>query len=140
MLVPAHADLLLTLSRLSQTRAIFVTVNLFNPSTGYITALRLILEHPAAGGLYPSVSLRHVPIGALYTHYSQVSTIIPEILLTVAVILYMVWEFNQASMVTFVEYFSHFWGLYDWFNFALFIIAYSFRWAAYDRAKVGICM
>jgi hypothetical protein len=69
-----------------------------------------------------------------------VSTIIPEILLTVSVILYMVWEFNQASMVTFVEYFSHFWGLYDWCNFALFIIAYSFRWAAYDRAKVGINM
>ena len=35
-----------------QTRAIFVTVNLFNPSTGYLTPLRLILEHPAAGGMY----------------------------------------------------------------------------------------
>lgn len=118
-----------------QTRAIFVTINLFNPTTGYITALRLILEHPASGGLYPSVSMRHVPIGAMYTAYTTMSTVIPEVLLTVAVFFYMVWEFNQASSVPFVEYFSNFWGFYDWLNFFLFIVAYSFRWATYDRAK-----
>ena len=113
----------------------FVTVNLFNPSTGYITVLRLILEHPASGGLHPSISMRHVPIGALYTDYAQVSTLIPEIILTVCVFLYMIWELNEASSVSFVEYFSRFWGIYDLFNFALFIVAYAFRWATYDRAK-----
>ena len=119
-----------------QTRAIFVTVNLFNPTTGYITALRLMLEHPASGGLHPSVSMRHVPIGALYTSYAKLSLVLPEGLLTVAVIFYMFWEFNQASTVTFTQYFSHFWGIFDWINFVLFILAYSFRWAAYDKAKI----
>jgi len=119
-----------------QTRAVFVTINLFNPSTGYITAVRLILEHPAAGGLYPSVSTRHVPLGSLFADYAKLSTLGPEIALTIAVVFYMLWEFNQASMVSFVEYFSHFWGIYDWLNFSLFIVAYSFRWAAYDRAKL----
>jgi polycystin 2 len=120
-----------------QTRAVFVTVNLFNPSTGYLTPLRLILEHPAAGGLYPSVSLRHVPIGALYTQYSKLSTTLPEVLLTISVFLYVAWEFNEASKVTFVEYFSHFWGIYDWMNFALFIVSFAFRWAAYGAAPTA---
>jgi len=100
-----------------QTRAVFVTINLFNPSTGYITAVRLILEHPAAGGLYPSVSTRHVPLGSLFADYAKLSTLGPEIALTIAVVFYMFWEFNQASMVSFVEYFSHFWGIYDRLNF-----------------------
>lgn len=121
-----------------QTRAIFVTVNLFNPSTGYLTPLRLILEHPAAGGVYPSVSMRHVPIGALYTRYGKMSTQLPEVLLTISVFLYMVWEFNELSKTSFTEYFSNFWGIYDWINFALFIVAYSFRWAAYGQAPKGV--
>ena len=100
-----------------QTRAVFITINLFNLSTGYITAVRLILEHPAVGGLYPSVSTQHVPLGSLFADYAKLSTLGPEIALTIAVVFYMFWEFNQASMVSFVEYFSHFWGIYDWLNF-----------------------
>merc|ERR1719199_1910132 len=119
-----------------QTRAVFVTINFFNPGTGYITAMKLILEHPATGGLHPSVSLRHVPIGALYAKHAKLSTLVPEILLFLSVFAYMAWEFNTASTMSFAEYFSHFWGIYDWVNFSLYIVAYSFRWAAYDKAKL----
>jgi len=102
-----------------QTRAVFVTINLFNPwSTGYITVVCLILEHPAAGVLYPSVSIWHVPLGSLFADYAKLSNLGPEIAHTIAVVFYMYWEFNQASMVSFVEYFSHFWGIYDWLNFS----------------------
>jgi len=96
-----------------QTRDVFITINLFNLSTGYSTAVRLILEHPAACGLYPSVSTQHVPLGSLFAHYAKLSTLGPEIAPTIAVVSYMFWEFNQASMVSFVEYFSHFWGICD---------------------------
>lgn len=119
-----------------QTRAVFVTINFFNPGTGYITAMKLILEHPATGGLHPTVSLRHVPIGALYAKHAKLSTLVPEILLFLSVFAYMAWEFNTASTMSFAEYFSHFWGIYDWVNFSLYIVAYSFRWAAYDKAKL----
>jgi len=101
-----------------QTRDVFITINLFNLSTGYSTAVRLILEHPAACGLYPSVSTQHVPLGSLFAHYAKLSTLGPEIAPTIAVVSYMFWEFNQASMVSFVEYFSHFWGICDWLNFS----------------------
>ena len=60
---------------------------------------------------------------------------IPEIVLTICVFFYMVWEFNEASATSFTEYFSQFWGFYDLINFATFIVAYAFRWATYDRAK-----
>lgn len=79
--------------------------------------------------------MRHVPLGALYTDYAKGSTIISEIVLTICVIFYMVWEFNEASTTSFTEYFSQFWGFYDMINFATFIVAYAFRWATYDRAK-----
>ena len=69
------------------------------------------------------------------TDYAKLSTTLPEAFLTLAVFGFMSWEVYVASTMSFAKYFSRFWGIYDWINFALFIVAYSFRWAAYDRAK-----
>lgn len=49
-----------------KTRAIVVTLNLYCPTTNYVTTVRLLSELPAAGGMISTAHYRHVSFGYLF--------------------------------------------------------------------------
>ncbi|KAJ1489100.1 hypothetical protein T484DRAFT_1781188 [Baffinella frigidus] len=144
-----------------QTRAIIVTLNLYCPTTNYITTVRLLTEFPASGGMWNTAAYRHVSMGHLFlsqartstkkspavnclasqrglSSTARTSTLWAEVLLVVALFGYAGAEANKIlSKFAYAgaEANKIMVKVLEWMIFGVFCAAYSLRYAALEFAK-----
>eukprot|EP00282_Hemiselmis_andersenii_P014144 CAMPEP_0114133990 /NCGR_PEP_ID=MMETSP0043_2-20121206/13919_1 /TAXON_ID=464988 /ORGANISM="Hemiselmis andersenii, Strain CCMP644" /LENGTH=637 /DNA_ID=CAMNT_0001227601 /DNA_START=37 /DNA_END=1947 /DNA_ORIENTATION=- len=118
-----------------QTRAIFIDMNLFNPVTNTLSIVRLLAELPAAGGVIPTLYMRHVGLGMMYLKYARNATLAAEVAMLILLLGFAISELARMRRLGLSAYFHTMWGLFDFSTIVLYIVAYGFRWRALDMSQ-----
>jgi len=117
------------------TRAIFIDFNLYNPALDMLCLVKILFEFPSSGGSVRTINLRLVHVSHMLMRPSTITDLSWEGVMLGGVFAYIVSEIVQWWKRGTKQYFSNPWSYYDWFNFAIFAVAYGSRFTALNKAK-----
>lgn len=117
-----------------QTRAVFVSFNLFSPANKYVTVVRFLLELPPSGGFLPKMYTRHTSVARLALKDAKIATLWAEVLMIFLTIGFVIIELREVNREGLSAYLSGPWFFLDFATLALFFSAYGFRYAALVKA------
>jgi len=112
------------------TSAVSVDLTLYNANQNSIAIVRLFLELPPGGPIYPTVDVSVVPVPQLYAGEANVAYLVLEGFVLGAVVL---WSFNEIFKMYNLgmkAYLSRYWSYIDLLNLSLFYVSFSQRYGA----------
>ncbi|KAJ1494368.1 Polycystin cation channel, partial [Baffinella frigidus] len=125
-----------------QTRVLFTEFTVFNIQTVYniqtdlVATVTLSLEMNAAGGIAPFIKVLPIKIGHLFPSEGSITSMAAEgliLLMVLAYTLQALWDWRKLGWK---GYWANGWHYFDWVNFFLFYVAFSFRYSAMINAAV----
>lgn len=117
-----------------QTRVLFTEFTVYNIQTDLVATVTLSLEMNAAGGIAPFIKVLPIKIGHLFPSEGSITSMAAEgliLLMVLAYTLQALWDWRKLGWK---GYWANGWHYFDWVNFFLFYVAFSFRYSAMINA------